>query len=36
MFRTTDAELFCTLLDTTYAGLEGIDKTFRENGLEAV
>lgn len=35
MFRTTDAELFCTLLDTTYAGLEGIDKTFRENGLEA-
>ncbi len=35
MFRTTDEELFCTLLDTKYAGLEGIDKTFAEKGLEA-
>ncbi len=35
MYRTTDEELFCTLLDAGYKGLEGIDVTFKEKGLQA-
>ncbi len=35
MYRTTDAELFCSLLDTTYEGLENINKTFYDKGPEA-